>query len=135
MNRSWAVMLVIALGWVEGGLAAGTALAESGRSDSETPAECCFNNARYTGTCVVQPAVEETCAGILAYLNNPSSSGKSYCNFTEIRGGWKEIACPEESARWSVSVPVQNPDRVGAGPLPYTASDQTHEEAYPECWN
>lgn len=135
MSERREATLVITLCWMVCGLTAGTALAESGRSDSEAPAECCFNNARYTGTCVVQPAEEESCASILDYLNNPSSSGKSYCSFTEIRGGWKEIACPEESARWSVSVPIQFPDRVGTGPFHDTASDQTHEEAYPECWN
>jgi hypothetical protein len=54
---------------------------------------CCFNNPQYAGTCQVQPGEGETCAGILGYLNNPSSTGKSYCNSTEIRGGWTEVTC------------------------------------------
>ena len=127
--------LAIATCWILGGLIGGTAFPERGESDSEAPAECCFENSRYAGKCVVQPAEEETCASILDYLNNPSSSGKSYCGFTEIRGGWREIACQEETEGWSPSVPAQIPDRVGAGPLHDTPSGQIHEEAYPECRN
>jgi hypothetical protein len=41
----------------------------------------------------VRPAGEETCASILEYLNNPRSVGKTYCNATDVRGGWKPAAC------------------------------------------
>jgi hypothetical protein len=54
---------------------------------------CCFENARYVGTCEVEPAKDETCATILEYLNNPQSQGKAYCNNTSIRGGWKSVPC------------------------------------------
>lgn len=105
MNPMRPATLVIAMSWILCGLAGGSVLAERGRSDSESATECCFENSRYAGVCVVQPAEEETCASILDYLNNPSSGGKSYCGFTEIRGGWKEIACQEEKAIRSSAVP------------------------------
>jgi hypothetical protein len=54
---------------------------------------CCFTNARYVGTCEVEPAKDETCATILQYLNNPQSQGKAYCNATSVRGGWKQVPC------------------------------------------
>jgi hypothetical protein len=57
---------------------------------------CCFTNARYVGTCEVEPDKDETCATILDYLNNPQSQGKAYCNSTTIRGGWKHIPCQPE---------------------------------------
>jgi hypothetical protein len=57
-------------------------------------APCCFTNPAYTGVCAVQPGEKETCKSILAYLNNPNSTGKLYCGGTTIRGGWKEAKCP-----------------------------------------
>ena len=54
---------------------------------------CCFTNARYVGTCEVEPAKDQTCAAILDYLNNPQSQGKSYCGNTTIRGGWQLVPC------------------------------------------
>ena len=59
---------------------------------------CCFRNPGYAGTCKVQPAEEETCSSILAYLNNPVADGKSYCGGTTVRGGWTEVPCKEEEA-------------------------------------
>ena len=134
MNQMREATRVIAMCWILGGLAGGSALAERGRSDSEAATECCFENSRYAGVCVVQPAEKETCASILDYLNNPSSSGKSYCGFTEIRGGWKEISCQEETTSPRSSVPTRIPDRVGPGPHWDSPSDPTHEEADPKCW-
>jgi hypothetical protein len=64
------------------------------RPTDDTPARCCFTNPRYSGTCEVQPAKDESCAQILGYLNNPMSQGKSYCGSTTIRGGWQSVACP-----------------------------------------
>ncbi|HXV63996.1 MAG TPA: hypothetical protein VEK15_25075 [Vicinamibacteria bacterium] len=58
---------------------------------------CCFQNPRYPGTCKVQPAEDETCASILAYLNNPMAQGKTYCGGTDVRQGWTEVPCEEES--------------------------------------
>jgi hypothetical protein len=54
---------------------------------------CCYTNPQYSGPCAVQPLEGETCASILAYLNNPTSQGKTYCNSTNIRGGWKRVKC------------------------------------------
>jgi hypothetical protein len=59
---------------------------------------CCFENPRYSGTCQVTPGPEESCADILAYLNNPNSVGKSYCGNTKVRGGWTEVDCSEMTA-------------------------------------
>ena len=57
------------------------------------PGPCCFTNDRYAGVCRVVPDKDETCTGILAYLNNPTSTGKTYCDSTNIRGGWLEVSC------------------------------------------
>ena len=54
---------------------------------------CCYTNPQYAGPCAVQPVPGETCASILAYLNNPTSQGKTYCDNTNIRGGWKRVRC------------------------------------------
>jgi hypothetical protein len=62
--------------------------------DTPTPRpSCCFTNTAYTGVCVVQPEKDETCATILAYLNDPRSQGKNYCGSTTLRGGWKSVPC------------------------------------------
>jgi hypothetical protein len=64
------------------------------RAAEDTKREpCCFANPKYSGTCQVDPAEDETCAGILAYLNNPNSSGKSYCSNTDERQGWALVKC------------------------------------------
>jgi hypothetical protein len=55
--------------------------------------DCCFTNVSYTGVCRVKPVENETCATILAYLNDPMAKGKTYCGSTTIRGGWKEVVC------------------------------------------
>ena len=60
---------------------------------------CCFANPGYAGTCKVQPAEDETCASILAYLDNPMAEGKSYCGGTTVRQGWTEVSCEEEGGR------------------------------------
>jgi hypothetical protein len=61
--------------------------------DPPPPAKCCFTNPRYSGTCEVEPAKDESCGTILGYLNNPMSQGKSYCGNTAIRGGWQSVSC------------------------------------------
>ena len=66
--------------------------AAAASTDAPRP-PCCFENPRYVGVCQVQPVKDETCASILEYLNNPQSAGKTYCNNTAIRGGWKTIPC------------------------------------------
>jgi hypothetical protein len=54
---------------------------------------CCLANDRFQGTCTVVPGEGETCESILAYLNNPMSTGKSYCGGTRVRGGWAQVDC------------------------------------------
>ena len=130
---AWKVNVAVCLALVTATL--GSASTDSERSVSGASTECCFKNSGYAGVCVVQPAEGETCASILDYLNNPSSSGKSYCGFTEIRGGWEETSCPDEKAGRRSSVSDQIPDRVGAGPDQDKPSDPINEEAYRECWN
>ena len=67
-------------------------LAQEAGSQDPRP-HCCFVNPRYVGTCDVEPTKDETCASILEYLNNPMSLGKTYCNSTNVRGGWKSEPC------------------------------------------
>ena len=69
------------------------ALATATRSSTEEKRKCCFTNPAYTGVCEVEPSKDETCASILAYLNQAGSVGKSYCFNTDVRGGWAEVAC------------------------------------------
>jgi hypothetical protein len=71
-----------------------TASRAEGRDE---PPRCCFTNRAYAGTCVVEPATDETCGQILDYLNNPLSQGKTYCNATAIRGGWQSVPCRKGS--------------------------------------
>jgi hypothetical protein len=77
-------------------LAAGAGLAV--RADDPKPVPCCFTNPRYSGVCAVEPAKDETCADVLAYLNDPQSQGKNYCGNTTIRGGWAGQACVKPEA-------------------------------------
>jgi len=75
----------------------GCTAAAAGLDDPRPP--CCFANPRYVGTCEVEPAKDETCASILEFLNNLQSTGKSYCNSTAIRGGWKVVPCEPKMKR------------------------------------
>lgn len=54
---------------------------------------CCFANDRYEGICTVMPGQGETCQSVLGYLNNPMSTGKTYCGNTKVRGGWVQVDC------------------------------------------
>lgn len=73
----------------------GAALATATRSttqEKEKP-KCCFTNPQYSGVCQVEPAKGESCASILAYLNQPGATGKTYCSNTDARGGWEQVSC------------------------------------------
>ena len=70
---------------------------------------CCFENPRYTGTCVVTPGEDESCSSILGYLNNPNSVGKMYCGNTKVRGGWTQVSC-EEAARTTTANACRDTD-------------------------
>ena len=65
--------------------------------ETKKPTKCCYTNARYTGICQVTPGDGETCSTILSYLNNPNTSGKSYCGGSTVRGGWKQVGCEQKS--------------------------------------
>jgi hypothetical protein len=66
---------------------------EHGVPTPDPSAPCCYTNPAYAGVCEVRPMGDETCASILEYLNNPRSVGKTYCNSTDIRGGWEPMVC------------------------------------------
>ena len=69
--------------------------------------DCCFSNRAFTGVGVVKPAEDETCATILAYLNNPRSQGKDYCGKTTIRGGWQQTSCETPQGGGPVDAPCR----------------------------
>lgn len=77
--------------------AASTLLVMSARATGIAKDPCCFTNPRYTGVCEVTPGEDESCGGILAYLNSQTSVGKSYCGNTTIRGGWRTVSCESDS--------------------------------------
>jgi uncharacterized protein (TIGR02246 family) len=55
--------------------------------------QCCLNNYRFAGGCMVVARGSETCASVLSYLNNFDSVGKNFCNNTTVRGGWTLGEC------------------------------------------
>jgi len=70
------------------------ARSHSPAAESQTkPSRCCYVNTEYHGVCQITPAEGETCDSILKYLNTPGTAGKTYCDQTSIRGGWKQVAC------------------------------------------
>jgi hypothetical protein len=84
--------------------------AHAASSEEQSPrADCCFTNRAFTGVCRVRPAEDETCATILAYLNNPQSQGKAYCGGTTIRSGWQQVSCETPPA----SGPVEGSEEPG----------------------
>jgi hypothetical protein len=92
MTRTARVGLVI--GFLAAAVAATAVIASvSASGDAVASDVCCFANPRFNGVCSVTPGEGESCASILAYLNNPNSSGKAYCGGTDIRGGWKKVEC------------------------------------------
>jgi uncharacterized protein (TIGR02246 family) len=54
---------------------------------------CCLNNYRFAGGCMVVARGSETCESILGYLNSFQSVGKYYCDNTTVRGGWSLSDC------------------------------------------
>jgi hypothetical protein len=71
------------------------ALSSGASPTADAPRQCCFTNERFAGVCEVVPEPNVTCADILAYLNNPNATGKTYCGTTDIRGGWMPVECSE----------------------------------------
>ncbi len=87
-------------GRAAGPLAAGAALVLTAGlgGTAEAPEPCCFTNERFAGVCRVVPGSDETCEDVLAYLNTPNSTGKTYCGTTDLRGGWKRVSCSAPTA-------------------------------------
>ena len=54
---------------------------------------CCFNNWRYSGTCIAQIGPDQKCGDVLGVLNNPMSVATTYCGGTQVRGGWSTVNC------------------------------------------
>jgi hypothetical protein len=81
------------------------------------PQSCCFANDRYQGLCKVVPGKDETCQGLLAYLNNPMSTGKTYCGGTSIRSGWVLVDCVtgKPAAQLCPAGPTSPPDAQSQG--------------------
>ena len=72
-----------------------TAIAVVLAAPSEVQADenCCFNNYRFAGGCMVIARGSETCGSILSYLNNFNAVGSYYCDNTTVRGGWTLSDC------------------------------------------
>ena len=83
---SWGFVAVAVVALVGFAVLAPALIASSGEP-------CCFANDRYEGICTVIPGEGETCQDILGYLNNPMSTGKTYCGNTKVRGGWIQVDC------------------------------------------
>jgi hypothetical protein len=73
--------------------------ARSGSTEAQAKARaprvtCAFSNPRYSGWCRVTEDVpegtkpESVCQDVLSCLNEVSCT-KTYCNATEVRGGWR----------------------------------------------
>jgi len=88
---------------------------------SPVPKEaCCFNNFRFAGTCQVVPRQGQYCQNVMTYLNNFASSGESYCNFTNIRGGWTEVDCASGATAGQIGTMKKEPieiERVNTAPV------------------
>jgi hypothetical protein len=90
-----------------GGADPGCAALRASSEDPSPRADCCFTNRAFSGVCRVKPGENETCATILAYLNDPRSQGKTYCGGTTIRSGWQQVSCEAPPA----SGPVETATR------------------------
>ena len=66
----------------------------SAAAERQRTVTCVLSNPSYSGWCrVTEPVPADAtpagvCAGVLACLNETGCT-KTYCNATEIRGGWK----------------------------------------------
>ncbi len=68
----------------------------SGDESQPVAKACCFTNPQFTGVCEVTPAKDETCDGILKYLNTAGTAGKTYCKNSRIRGNWQKTDCEKK---------------------------------------
>jgi hypothetical protein len=113
MHQRLALFCVIILAGVAVAASAGETATKAAADTIASSDDCCFNNPRYTGVCRVTPGADETCADILAYLNNQSSTGKTYCGNTKVRGGWSQIECDSGDQRCTgTGAPETTHDRL-----------------------
>jgi len=114
---------------VLGPLLVGGSMAAAATPTPARASKCCFANQQYTGICKVIPGKDETCASILAYLNNPIGAGKTYCGGTPIRGGWAFAVCEPKHGSTAtvgpgepVGIGLTLQDRSGKATFPMTTS-------------
>ncbi len=103
-GRSAAVGVVLTLA-----AAAASAQTFSGQVQRGGSDVCCLTNFRFTGPCEVTVGPGESCADVLAYLNNFQSAGRNHCGNTMTRGGWTLVRCGSTGSGVSVS-----PDSITA---------------------
>ncbi len=85
-------------------LASGPAASPAAQENAPAtrPVTCAFSNPSYSGHCKVsasatrEQTANDVCQEILACLNNVQCS-KTYCNATQIRGGWQLVSAQEGS--------------------------------------
>jgi len=69
---------------------------------SPRPVTCTFSNPAYSGYCRVSASAgdgesaADVCQEVLSCLNNVQCT-KTYCNATQVRGGWELVSAAEGS--------------------------------------
>ncbi len=96
-KRTWPTIILASVA-VVGAIAASAG--PTARTSAEDPDRrlCCVANPRFAGICSVELGPNETCQDVLDYLNNAASAGRTYCGNTNVRMGWKQVACEGEEA-------------------------------------
>ena len=93
---------------------------------------CCYNNWRYSGTCVVQIAGNQVCGDVLGALNNPMSATTTYCGGTQLRGGWAVVECGGGGASGTSGGTLSQPDYVTPTEPSYTAPSTKPRSVSPD---
>jgi hypothetical protein len=88
---------------------------------SGAAARCCLTNQAYRGVCVVTLGEKETSESVLAYLNAPNTTGRTYCNSTRVRGGWEEVPCPPATPEPSAAPTELDGDLATCPAIPASA--------------
>lgn len=79
-----------------------TSPVQEGTPAQGRPVTCTFSNPSYSGYCKATAQAEkeqsptDVCQEILSCLNNVQCT-KTYCNATQVRGGWKLVSAEEGS--------------------------------------
>jgi hypothetical protein len=109
----------------------GLALTASSVVHAETKL-CCYNNWRYSGTCVVQIGGNQVCGDVLGVLNNPMSAATTYCGGTQLRGGWATVECGTGGTAGSSGGTLSQPDYVTPTQPSYTAPSSKTRSVSPD---